>query len=139
MYIIYVHLYNKIMLLFFYISTLLFCVVVFIIKELLQKKLVSLSHTSLVGQVNSDNFSLLRYLICSVMCPSSTEWWLDHKGTKILKVLECSSTKSLHSVQSTLCEMQSMTPLGGSRGMPPRKISKKLLYEIEFRSNFDYN
>jgi len=58
----------------------------------------------------------------AVMCPGSAEWWLGHKGTKILKVLECSSTKSPHSVQSALCEMQSMNPLGGSGGMPPEKF-----------------
>jgi len=34
--------------------------------------------------------------------------------------------------------MQSIEPSRGSGGMPPRKILKKLLYEIEFCSNFDY-
>ena len=57
-----------------------------------------------------------------MMCPGSAEWWLDHKGTKNPEVVECSTTMSLHSIQSTWCEMQSMSPLRSSGCMLPRKI-----------------
>jgi len=74
------------------------------------------------------------------MCPGLAEWWLDHKGTKNPEnpgMLQ--QYKVTAQCASTLCEMQSMNSLGGSGGMTPRKILKKLLYEIEFCSNFDHN
>ena len=47
------------------------------------------------------------------------------------------SRRQTHSVQSTLCEMRSMSPLGGSGGMPPQEILKKLPPEFKFGGNFD--
>jgi len=73
------------------------------------------------------------------MCPGSAEWWLDHKGTKNplspgIQQYKFTTQCVKHTLRNAKHE-----PSRGSGGMPPSKILKELLYEIEFCSNFDYN
>jgi len=73
------------------------------------------------------------------MYTGSAEWWLDHKGTKNpespgMQQYKITAQCTKHTLRNAKHE-SSMGVWGHATWI----IFKKLLYEIEFCCNFDYN
>jgi len=73
------------------------------------------------------------------MCPGLTEWWVDHKVTKNpespgMQQYKFTAPCAKHTLRNVKHE-----PSRGVLWHAPQENFEKLLYEIEFCSNFDYN